>query len=141
MVRVCRGRATVEISGIRVRKCELQSADAPITVDSGSTVILRTSEFFRNTNGEGSSGIKVLDESSITIEDCTFRENQGASGTVVLKNASSLTVSGSNFTANSATSSTNGGGVFFIQVCLCTMPVLLWICVVVERECADYSRR
>ena len=125
---VCRGRATVDISGIRIRKCELQSADAPIIIGSGSTVNLRSIEFFRNTNDEGTSGIRALDESSITIEDCEFLENQGASGTVVLENASSLTVSGSNFTGNKATSTENGGGVFSIQVCSCTMPALLWMC-------------
>ena len=127
-MRVFRGRATVDLSGIRIRECELQSADAPIIIDSGSTVIFRSTEFFRNTNGEGSSGIKALDESSIIIEDCEFLENRGASGTVVLENASSLTVSGSNFTGNNATSTENGGGVFSIQVCSCTMPALLWMC-------------
>ena len=112
---MCR-RATVDISDVIIEECRLNSTGAPIVVDRGSNVTFRSAKFFRNANEAGPSVIEVLDSSSIAIEDCEFQDNHGHQGTVVLTNASSLVVSGSNFSKNAATNPEKGGGVFFIQV-------------------------
>ena len=112
---MCR-RATVDISDITIGECELNSTEAPIVIDAGSNVTLRSTKFFRNKNDVGPSAIKVLDGSSIAIDDCEFRSNRGSLGTVVLTNASSLVVSSSIFSDNRVSNSELGGGVFLIQV-------------------------
>ena len=118
---VCR-RATVDISDITIGECEVNSTEAPIVIDAGSNVTLRSAKFFRNTNDVGPSAIKVLDGSSIAIDDCEFRSNRGSLGTVFLSNASSLVVSTSSFLKNTATNPEAGGGVFLIQVIILSQP-------------------
>ena len=62
--------------------------------------------------------------SSVTIEDAEFRDNGGELGTVVLSNASNLTVRNSTFSDNRVNNSEHGGGVFLIQVysAICSSP-------------------
>ena len=113
---VRRRAAAVVISNIAVEQCELDGVDAPLVVGPGATATLRSVAFLNNANGEGASSIKAMAGSSVTIEDSEIRDCSGELGTVVLSNASSLTVRNSTFSDNRVNNSDHGGGVFLIQV-------------------------
>ena len=113
---VHRRAAAVVISNIVVEQCELDGVDAPLVVGPDALATLRSVAFLNNANGKGASSIKAMAGSSVTIEHSEIRDCSGELGTVVLSNASSLTVRNSTFSDNRVNNSDHGGGVFLIQV-------------------------
>lgn len=97
----------VSIINLEISGCRLDSADAPVMVRSGSSLVLNRVKFLNNTNAAGAGVLRMEHDSRLVLENCSFRRNNGTEANVLATSAGcEVTIRGSSFRGNRGDGST-----------------------------------
>jgi len=112
-----KANATVTVKNVKFTGTDGNSNYAAIRINTGSATLKLDHCVFCNNQTAGNAGSIAMFNGTLDIQDCMFRNNSGSFGPAVYAEHGSVTIGGTTFKYNVATSGTSnkGGGAICIK--------------------------